>query len=541
MSKKDVIIYQSPYDNPCGRYFGNHKALDFGLLSTESVDEVKVNHPQYYKFQRCWKIMRDSVEGQDAIRANAKSMDYLQVPPGIAAGSGGRKGEYNCKYDQTAEWHYINKAHYIEVVPRILDEVSGRIFSKPYKISYPDDMDIDSLDSNGLKFDQYVRWCVREVFAVSRFGVLVDWDDKNQKPIIRRYVAESIVNWKLDERGILKLVVLEDEIEDEGQIFSHNTIKRRIAFSVEIDRDGNKSVVQRTFTQDGESLDGIVNFIESEVPVTLQRNAKAVQEIPFIFFGGVEPTAPMLKPLAATALAYFDANASYRNALWWSSNEQPYFTFKDGGGFIGVDGKEPDGDIEILYGYANPILLKDGELKFAGVKGTGLEHMYRNLKDLKSVMTGMGARSFNAQTASNIKVQTERMQQRAEGSVIGSISQAISIGVKEALDLAAEWGGYIGKITFELNKDYTDDFEFKNIPELVIARDAGIASPIRVHEFLRNNTDIIPDDLSYQEHRREFDQAFELDRPSPLDGFGNEDDDQENDGEKRFLDDEPLE
>lgn len=508
------------YNNPCGHYFGSHTAQNFDLLPESARDEVKANHPLYTKFERCWQVMRDSVEGQDAIRENAKYMDYLQVPPGIASGAGKKnKNLYNCDYDKTAEWHYINKAHYIEVVPRILDEVEGRIFSKPYKLDAPSKMNIDRLDSDGLTFDQYVRWCVREVFSVSRFGVLVDWNDEEQRPILRRYVAESIVNWKLDKTGNLKLVVLEDEVEEEGQVFSHNTIKRRISFTIEKDSEGNNSVVQRTWIQDGENADGTIDFIESNDPITLQRNTKAIQEIPFIFFGGVKPMAPMLKPLAATALAFFDANASYRNALWWSSNEQPYFTFKDGGGFIGADGKEPTGDIEILYGYASPIMLKDGELKFAGVKGTGLEHMYRNLKDLKSVMTGMGARSFNAQTASNIKVQTERMQQRAEGSVIGSISQAISIGVKEALDLASEWAGYIGKISFELNKDYTDDFEFKNMPELIDARDAKILSDLRVHEFLRNNTDLIPDNLSYEEHLQELDGDINTDRFSGFDGF----------------------
>lgn len=514
------------YNNPCSSYFGQGMAMSFDYLPSEVADEIAVNHPLYKKFEHCWQVMRDSVEGQDAVRENAIKMDYLQIPPGISQ-TGNSKNPYSCAYDKTAQYHYINKAHYIEVVPRILDEIEGRIFSKTYKLAHPSRLDIDKLDSDGLTFDQYTRWCVREVFAVSRFGVLVDWDNEDQKPILKRYVAESIVNWKLDRKGNLRLVVLEDEIEDDGQIFSHNTIKRRISFTTETDTDGNRSVVQRTWIESDKDAKGNISFEESEDPITLERSGRVVEKIPFIFFGGVKPTAPMLKPLAATALAYFDAYASYRNALWWSSNEQPYFTFDtdENAGFIGYNGQELEGDIEVLYGYASPLLLRGGELKFAGVKGTGLEHMYRNLKDLKSVMTGMGARSFNAQTASNIKVQTERMQQRAEGSVIGSISQAISIGIKEALDLAAEWGQYVGKISFELNKDYTDDFEFKNIPELIDARDAKIVSDIRVFTFLQNNTDLIPDGLTYEEHISEFEHSIQTDRFSSFDGFGDREDD----------------
>jgi len=491
---RDISGYS--FGGPCEHYFASYPATSVGYLLA-GADEVGTNHPLYNKFEKCWKVMRDSIEGQDAIRDNAVYMNYVQIPAGI---SDDNKSLYSCKYDSTAAYHYINKAHYIEIVPRILDEVEGRIFSKPYKIDSPDELDINSLDSDGLTFDQYVRWCVREVFALSRFGVLVDWDSETETPILKRYVAESIVNWDNDHRGKLNLVVLEDEVKEDGQIFSHNKIKRRISFTIEESLDG-PIVVQRTWYQDNES--GPNSFYEAAEPITLERNGRAVSKIPFIFFGGVRPTAPMLKPLAATALDYYDAHASYRHALWWSSNEQPYFNFKEDGGFITADGKEPEGDIEILYGSSTPLLLRDGDLKFAGVKGTGLEHMYRRLKDIKAEMAGMGARSFNSQTASNVKVQTERMQQRAESSVIGSIAYSISIGIKEALDLAAEWALIPERVSFELNQDYTDDFDIKFIPELIEARDATILTNRRIFEFLKNNTDLIPNDMGYEEFQQE--------------------------------------
>lgn len=493
----------------------------------ENVDGVEINHPLYHEFERCYKVMRHSVAGQDAIRENAIAMDYIQVPAGVS----GDKNPYGYKVDTKAVAAYIGKAHYIEVVSRILDEVEGRIFSKPYKYSGPSRLNsiINNLDSEGLTFEQYIRWCIREVFSVNRFGVLVDWDDKTETPIIKRYVAESIVNWDTNDKGETVLLVLEDEVKEVGQVFSHNKFKRRISFTVEKDGEGNDFVVQRTWRDLNSHKHGEPSFIEYEAPIALSRNGFSLSKIPFIFFGGTKPKPPVLKPLAASALDYFDAHASYRNALWWACNEQPYFKFESGNdkspGFIGANGEKLEGEIDILFGSANPILLMDGDLKFASVKGIGLEHSYRRLKDTKSEMTGMGARSFNAQTASNIKVQTERMQQKAEGSVIGSISSSTSLGIKMSLELVTQWLDIDGEVTFELNTDYSEDFDIKYMGELIDALDANIMSPKEVFEFLKDNSELFPNQKTYVEHIRSLALGFDESGES-LDGlFDDENDD----------------
>ena len=485
-------------------YFSDYSSITADYYDGDT-DEVGANHPLYNKFSRCWKIMRDSVEGQDAVRSNALNMRYIQVPPGLKS-----EGIYSCDYNETAEYHYINRAHYIEIVSRILDEVEGRIFSKPLKVTTPSKINLNSLDSEGLDFEQYVRWCVREVFAVSRFGVLVDWDEEIDSPILKRYVAESIVNWKQNKRGELKLLVLEDQVEDEDQLFSHNMTTRRISFEVKNTLDG-PVVIQRTWLQEDRIIDDRSRkvFYESEAPVSLEKKGLALKKIPFIFFGGVRPTPPMLKPLSAAALDYYDAHAQMRNALWWAATEQPYFNFKKEGGFLTANGEllnseHTNGGVHrIVFGSATPILLREGELKYAHVSGIGLEHLRRRLTDIKAEMTGMGARSFNAQTASNIKVQTERMQNRAEGSVIGSNAAAISQGIKHALEIVASWMDVKGPIRFELNKDYTEDFDLKYIGSLIELCDKDKWSEKRFFEFLRDNTNLIPSDMTFEEHEEE--------------------------------------
>lgn len=495
------------YMNSCSGYFSNYTVFDrIGYINQTDIDTVGVNHPDYEKNSRCWKVMRDSVEGQDAVRENAIEMDYLHIPPGIR---GGGMHTHGMDCDKSAEYHYINKAHYIEVVPRILDEVEGRIFTKKYKLEVPERLKemLDTLDSDGLTFEEYARWCVREVFSVSRFGVLVDWDEEVQQPVLKRYVAESIVNWKLDKRGNLILVVLEDEVESSANsVFSHDMIKRRISFSLE-GESGERYVVQRTWTSEQDGVDGYPSFEETGTPVVLERRGFAVSTIPFIFFGGVKPTAPMLKPLAAAALDYFDAHASYRNALWWASTEQPYFNFDEDGGFMfgpkDDDDENRDDTFILTWGSSTPIALKKGELKFAHVSGIGLTAARQRLTDIKAEMTGMGARSFNAQTASNIKVQTERMQQRAEGSVIGSIAAAISRGIETALELASEWAEISSSeiVIFELNQDFTDDFEFKDIPSIIAAIESNIIPEEYVWDYLRKNSKLIPPHATDEEIR----------------------------------------
>lgn len=483
-------------------YFSNNSVGSPSMLTQNQIDGVGANNPLHTKFSRCWRVMRDCIEGQDAVRQNAEKMKYLQIPQGVVSNSAHNENEI-------AKHHYVNKAHYIEVVPRMLDEVEGRIFSKKYKLQIPDKMKsiINKLDSDGLSFDQYARWCVREVFGVKRFGNLVDWDEETETPVLKRYVAESIVNWKLDRSGNLILVVLEDEIDEPDQIFSHNKIRRRVSFTKEKDANNDFYVVQRTFLQKkGPFSNGVREFEESEKPAAMTRRGKAIQEIPFIFFGGVTPTAPMLKPLAAASLDFFDAHASYRNALWWATTEQPYITFDTSQdrefGFYDDTIDEEDGSIKtITWGSATPIVLKDGEIKFAHVSGIGLTAARQRLIDCKAEMTGLGARSFNAQTASNIKVQTERMQQRAEGSVIGSIAFAISMGIKQALEIARDWNDITGEISFELNQDFTDDFEIPFLKEISEAVDKLVLPEELVWDYLRVNTDFIPEGISNEQIR----------------------------------------
>ena len=354
----------SIYRNGCEGYFSSHDIpTEIGLL--QQSDGIDANHPQYTEFERCWQVMRHSTIGESAIRENALLMDYIELPPSASEENGCQS---YCSGSNLARHHYINKAHYIEVVPRILDEVEGRIFSKPYKYSGPTRLNsiLDFLDSEGLNFEQYIRWCVREVFAVSRFGVLVDWDEPTNTPIFKRYVAESIVNWDTTSRGELAFVVLEDEVRNAGQVFSHNKTKRRISFTVEQDELGQDFVVQRTWLDISGDNTTDVSFVESEEPIALSRNGFAVTQIPFIFFGGVKPTNPMLKPLASSALDYFDAHASYRHALWVAANEQPYITF-DGGegrefGFIGIDGQPINGEVNVAFGSPNPIVMMNGKI-----------------------------------------------------------------------------------------------------------------------------------------------------------------------------------
>lgn len=475
--------------------------------------------------------MRHSVEGQDAVRDNAIEMDYIHIPPGLIDENYKRRRE-NSTVDKGAIHHYINKATYIEIVPRILDEVEGRIFSKPFKFDAPPKFKeyADRLDSEGLTLEEYIRWCVREVFAVSRFGVLVDWDEEEDMPSLKRFVAENIVNWKLDKYGNTRLVVLEDSIDDDDQIFSHNQLTRRVAFFLEKDANGKNYVVQRTFVRRKNST----KYEESGAPQILQRFGTAVSKIPFIFFGGVKPTAPMLKPLAATALDYYDAHAQYRNALWWTAVAQPYISFGENGNFMfGPDADDGEGenssDMEFIWGSMTPIVGKEMKVAFAQPPYGSLENLRTRLKDIKSVMTGMGARSFNTQTASNIKAQTEKMQNRAESSVIGSIANSISTGVLNGFRLAASWAQIMGSISFELNQDFSDDFNIDDIKALI---ELDIIDVDDARDHVRRETSIIGKGISNEDIQKrinkrkaeEFDN-FDDNNKALEDEFSDEEDD----------------
>ena len=526
------------YDSACGYYFSTTNAYSANFLTLDGKDTVSTNHPAYDDMMRSWQVMRHSSDGQDAIRKNAIDMDYIQIPPGLIEYDKivGPNISYKTALNKNAVHHYVNKAHYIPIVSRIIEEIVGKIFSKPYKISLPNKLDDlkDVLDSEGLSFEEFARWCVREVFTVTRFGVLADWDNETDKPVIKRYTAESIVNWKTNKRGELILLVLEDMIEDEAQVFSHNKKTRRISFTVELDENRNPQVVQRTWVKDTKKQ----KFEEFESPIVLQKRGFQLKNIPFTFFGGIKPEAPILRPLADTALEFFDAHAQYRNSMWWASNVQPVISFKDDGGFWGVDESRDGSDTgnssdteEISFGSMNPILLVDGEFKLVEVAGNSLSAQRQRLTDIRAEMTGMSARSFNAQTASNIKVQTERMQNRSESSIIQSIAKFISRGIRNILQIVAVWADIKGEIKFELNKDYVEDFDIKYLPHLIDSVERGYFTLEHFFMFIKKNSEMIPDDQSFDDYVK----AVQRHRASSF-VFENSDVDEEDEDYKDDLD-----
>ena len=133
-------------------------------------DEVGVmtRHPEYTQRSPQWKIMRDVMEGDDAIKAAGEK--YLPKP-----------STAHHKFDTYEEMQYNsfkNRSIFTNYTAQIHDCLHGMIESRPAKIDIPQNMKgkdfIDNVDYQGNSADQFFSDCLDDVLTTGFGGVLID-------------------------------------------------------------------------------------------------------------------------------------------------------------------------------------------------------------------------------------------------------------------------------------------------------------------------------------------------------------------------------
>jgi hypothetical protein len=174
---------------------------------------VNSEHPLYVKHKKQWKVMRDCIEGEDAIKDAGE--EYLPKA------SGSTNAEYQA---------YKKRARFINFTARTITGLHGLVFRRKPVIEMPDDMlfllkDIDRRGTNVYQFTSDVFY---DTLITGYGGILDDFpqtngaiskkeaEDYGIRPYFRYYPAESIINWQYGiVNGSEKLtkVVLKEVVE----------------------------------------------------------------------------------------------------------------------------------------------------------------------------------------------------------------------------------------------------------------------------------------------------------------------------------------
>jgi hypothetical protein len=504
---------------------------------------VDTCHSEYEKFLQKWIRAREVLAGEDTIKqAGVKYLPRLESQTDV---------EYA---------NYVARAVFYNATGRTAEGFSGMIFRREPVIKLPGSESTTTgtdrsrspsgvlpargtdqqgsrhskkvngelssvferfqgdVDCLGTSLYLYIKRLTTEVLGVGRAGTLIEWNDEEQRAFVCQYLAEQIINWKMQRiggRNELALVVLkemraasadaqggishEDPFEDdeEEQIRVLRLVKAEVEspnaelnpaegpnlgrggtqpyrYVVEIWRKGVSRTGQGpSRTGHGDKVQWIL--AETKVPM---RRGQPLTSIPFVFHGPYDSLPKVSKlpldDIIAVNLDHYRLDADYKHGLHFTALPTAW-----------VSGFAPDAQLRIGSSMAWVTETVGAQAGFLEFTGQGLGTFERAMDHAERLMAILGSRLLESQKRVSESAEALTLRQAGEGSIVANISSSLSKSMTQILRWVYWWSsietdlGQIGedKVSVELNRDFeTATMTPQEVTALVAAWQAGAIS-----------------------------------------------------------------
>lgn len=437
---------------------------------------VTTKHPLYDRFHERWVRLRDTEEGEDAVKA--KRFTYLPPTQGMRLDGCEKSIDSDGGKAYSA---YLTRAHFPELVRHAIEKVVGVMHAKPAKIELPKRMErmLTRATRDRESLQMLLRKINTEQIHMGRVGILLEAPTiavsrEFPLPFFVVYKAEAMTNWddgRSDdvENGpvsSLNLVVLdESEPERTGDLEWQSVEKYRVCFLGDLDKNeakaGYRVVVVRATAGGGSTAE--VKTANGEESASLSLNAAAAiepvidgrkaDEIPFVFINTTDivaaPARSPMQALSNLSLTIYRGEADYRQSLF-QQGQDTLVTM----GFTG-EGKHRIGagaSIDVPMG---------GDAKFIGVDSAGLPEQREALQnDYQRAETSAGelldSSSRDKESGEALKVRVA-----SRSASLHQIALTGAYGLEEGLKKAARWLGIsqteIDAIKVEPNLEFAEE------------------------------------------------------------------------------------
>ena len=371
---------------------------------------------------------------------------------------------------------YRERAVYYNATARTMDGLLGIAFRKDPRTQLPKRLERLQKDADGAgnSIYQQSQAAVSNVLACGRHGLYADFTDR---PVIKAYAAESIINWRTDG-GRLSLVVLAEVHEEEDGYAVKEIPQRRELFM----QDGR--FMCRIWRQSGDK--GAWEAVEQIEPNT---QTGRFDFIPFTFVGSrnndpdIDP-APMFD-LATLNIAHYRNSADYEDSVFYCGQAQPWIA---GLTEEWRDHLEQQGQAYI--GSRTPFLLPEsGSMGFAQ---PGPNTLVKEAMDQKEAqMIALGARLLDQNAVTVTATQNENDRETST-----SVLSMCVANVNEAYQAAIRWCAlYQGSpltddealSAYKINQDYARlKVDTQAVTALVAAWQAGAMAKPDLRAWLRS-------------------------------------------------------
>lgn len=417
-----------------------------------------------------YQLVRDSLEGEDAIRAQGQL--YVPKPDGMSVEN------YH---------HYLDRACWYGAPEATLRALVGIALRKDPVIKLPDRLEPMRLNATheNAPITNLIEETVREVTAMGRFGILVDLpasgNSVNTVPHLSTFKAESIENFEtayVDGRRVLtKVHLASDEQFDGSDVF------------YELSLEGGAVYTFRRFIRD--QHENRVDVGEEIVPTF---GGRTLNYIPFILVSheGNKPehVTPPLLALCRVALSHFKNSADREHAIFLTSSPTPW-----------IAGSLPQNKVPQTLGSGALWLLPEGAtcgmLEFSGA---GVQAQRELMEEKVATMATLGARLVNTQINRNEQPEVAAARTRSELSLLHGVVINAQDAINWLLRIAAEWmGADPDEVQVTLSKDMIEaTMDPRMIEAQMRAWQSGLLSRATVYENFQNG-EIARSDRSLEE------------------------------------------
>jgi len=447
---------------------------------------VKTLHPDYQIFSPKWRLVRDAVEGESAI----KRVPQRYLPEFIPNDPQ--------RYDR-----YVKRAYFLGVTGRTKAALAGMVFRKDPMYEMPpemEDMLLFNADGAGTSLEHIAKEALGGVMDTGRHVILVDYptiDDSidfeteqniGARPLILSYHAESFINWKYEKingRRVLTLAVLVELVQDETNTneFDHDVVKNYRVLRL---RDG--VYTQQVYDDGGQA--------KTEEFVPRMAGGQPFDHIPLYVIGSENnlpdiDDAP-LYDLAVLNVAHYRNNADLEEAGFICGQPTLHLNIGDTNPEVFAE-QNPSG---VQLGSRSGIITQGGSVELVQPEERSLLVQLKEAKEKE--MVGIGARIIQ-RNGPQETAEAARINASAESSTLDQVVNNLSYALTGALMDVALFMGIrqnIEDIEYQLNTDFFEQsLDAQQLMALIQLGDTGVISRSIQRDSIRRGRIHIPDDM----------------------------------------------
>lgn len=425
-----------------------------------------------------WAITRAVVSGDQAMRA-AKLLPVLNPL------------DYSAENKSRNE-AYVERAVFYNATGRTLDGLIGTAFKKDPSVALPVYLDYLRTDADGSRNSIYQQSqaVTAHLLQAGRHGLMVDFDGALNRPVIKSYTAENIINWRYAGPSLTMLVLSEtvDAHEDGGYGIDSVSQWREMYLDEsgrcvcrlwQLDKDG-KPQIHQVADANGRMVDELVMRTQSK---------PSLDFIPFRFVGARNNDATIddvpLYALAKLNVAHYRNSADYEDSVFYVGQAQPWIS-----GLTEEWRDHLQAQKTAYIGSRAPFLLPEGGA-FGFAQPSPNTLVYEAMNQKEAQMVALGARLLDQNA-----VQITATQSENDKEVSTSVLSMCAANANEAYQTAIGWCAVMvdkplsvadEQATIKINQDYSRVVvDSQAVAALVAAWQTGVIAKSDLRNYLRS-------------------------------------------------------